>query len=258
MQRTGRFHHLLNIFSEISYCCKNCFTVIDKAFLILLLLTVISWESVQADTYDLEAMLHGAVETTSVSGFKGSAFTLGGPNGLHAVYGLYSVERRDHPCYLGIRTESINDFNVNSGDIKDLCGKDATSKELGVAYEDTGANGKRVFVHGIRVCMNKQETRVKGFQVRGKRIDADGHPVDLDSGKPTQGQAGGSDVGMHIITEPKDTRSHCKNWKRWVECPRHNQVATSVIAHFEAGNTPRSLTGVALECRYASKKYVLN
>jgi len=210
-----------------------------------------------ADTYSLEAMLHGAPEATSVSGFKGSSFRLEGPGELHAVYGLFSVERKDHPCYVGLRTEDINDYGSDSGDYKDLCGKRGTSSELGAAYEDTGSNGTRVFVHGVRVCMNKKGTRVKGLQLRGKRIDENGHPVDLESGDPTHGQAGGSDVGLHVITEPRDTRAHCNNWKRWSECPRHNQIATAVIAHFEAGNTPRSLTGLALECRYASRKYVV-
>ena len=231
--------------------------VAGSALCLRVAFVLLPWGTVNADSYSLEAMLHGAPETTGVSGFQGSSYRLAGPNDLHAVYGLYSVERNNNPCYLGIRTESINDYNDNSGDYKDLCGKKATSKELGVAYEDTSVHGTRVFGHGIRVCMNKKETRVKGLQIRGKRIDENGHPVDLESGEPTQGQAGGSDVGLHVITEPRDTRTNCKNWKRWVECPRHNQIATAVIAHFEAGNTPRSLTGVALECRYASKKYVV-
>jgi len=221
-------------------------------------LAVSPWAPAQADSYALEAMLHGAAETSEVSGFKGTAFTLGGPNDLHAVYGLFSVERRDNPCYLGVRTESINDYDANDGASKDLCGKDATSKELGVAYEDSSFLGKRIFVHGIRVCMNNNQTRVKGFQIRGKKIDENGHPVDLDAGEPTGGQAGGSESELHLITEPRDKRNHCKHWKRWVECPRHNQIATAIIAHFEAGNTPRSLTGVALKCRYASQKYVIN
>lgn len=41
----------------------------------LLALLVFAWQHVHADTYNLEAMLHGAVETTSVSGFKATAST---------------------------------------------------------------------------------------------------------------------------------------------------------------------------------------
>ena len=56
MQRTRGFHRALNVFSEISYCFKNCFTVFDKIFLILLVLLLFSWKYLHADLYKLEAI----------------------------------------------------------------------------------------------------------------------------------------------------------------------------------------------------------
>ena len=69
MERTSRFHRMLYVFFEISYCFKNCFTVIEKAFLVLLALLVFAWQHVHADTHNLETKLCDVVETTSVSEF---------------------------------------------------------------------------------------------------------------------------------------------------------------------------------------------
>jgi hypothetical protein len=48
---------------------------------------------------------------------------------------------------------------------------------------------------------------------------------------------------------PADFRTNCKDWKQWAQCPLPNQVATGAVAHFEAGKTPRALTGIPLQCR---------
>ena len=237
--------------------------IMTKRFAVIAGMTIFVFSASQpthSASYSKEAMLHGAVQTTGVSGYTGTPFSLKSKESDQAIYGLFSVEKRDNPCYLAVRTESINDSSIDDGATKDLCSGKATSKELGVAFEDSSFHGKRVFVNGLRVCMNKDETRVKGLQIRGKKIDKDAHPVDLDSGNPVAGQAGGSDVSLHMITEPRDERKHCKSWKKWVECPSENQIATGLIAHFEAGQArrnPRSLTGIALECRHASGLYVV-
>lgn len=198
--------------------------------------------------------LDGTVETTAVSGFRGTPFTFTGRDDLHAVYGLVSAERRDNPCYLDMLTESINDPDRNGVSVRNFCGGNgATSSMLKVAYEDTWVGfGKRVFVSGIRVCMNNDRTRVKGFQIRGRQITSDGRVLELDAGEPVSGQAGGSDVGLHLITMPRQGRSHCDEWMGWASCPQDGQIATGLVAHFEAGNEPRSLTGIALQCRVAA------
>jgi hypothetical protein len=47
--------------------------------------------------------------------------------------------------------------------------------------------------------------------------------------------------------DQQDARTNCHqdHWKRWPA----GQIATAAIIHFEAGNTPRSWTGIELRCR---------
>ncbi|MBA4141749.1 MAG: hypothetical protein H0X43_01835 [Nitrosospira sp.] len=54
------------------------------------------------------------------------------------------------------------------------------------------------------------------------------------------------------LNAPSDQRPNCGGWKKWVECPQ-GQIATAITAHFSAGPTPRSVTGIALQCRMVSK-----
>lgn len=200
--------------------------------------------------------LTGTPAPTAVSGVQGSPFTVGNANSsTNAVWGLTSNERSDEPCLTTVSTEDVMDSGKDGSAKKDLCGKKATSSDLSVSYPDYGANGARAFVTGIRVCMNNDRTRVKGFGLRGKKIDDGGNLVDLtqDPSSPTPG--GGGEHSYSTVTEPTDKRTNCDDkagWMRWVECPA-GQVATAVVAHYEGGDTPRSLTGVALQCRSVTK-----
>lgn len=185
-----------------------------------------------------------AQPTEQISGGRGEAITFAADRPGHAVYGLFSVERRDHPCHLAVRTENLNDADDKSGATRNLCGDKPTSNELGVAFEDRSVHGPRVFMTGIRVCVNND--RVKGLQIRGRRIAEDGTLVDLDHGSSTSGEQ-----RFTTITEPRDERWNCRygDWRRWVECPQPDQVVTAIVAHFERGDAPRSLTGIGLQCR---------
>ena len=49
---------------------------------------------------------------------------------------------------------------------KDLCGREK-SRAIEVEYSDAKYE-KRVFVTGTSVCMNNNNTRVKGIRIRGK------------------------------------------------------------------------------------------
>ena len=227
-------------------------------------------EHARAERYQQEMMLHGApVESEKVSGYSGTRRKLEVEDDKQAVYGISSQERRDNPCTFWIGTEDINDSGRITGDIKNLCGGTPTSSTIKAQYRDDMDFGPRVFVTGIRVCTNKKETRVKGFQLRGKRIQDDGQLATLmyppPSGPVRFRLAGGRwDLVQFVKREeyvndsdfPADFRNNCKEWHKWAECPHPNQVATGVIAHFEAGKEPRSLTGVALQCRYVSRPYV--
>jgi hypothetical protein len=199
---------------------------------------------------DTVVSLTGAVAPSAVSGFAGTPFTIGGAQGARAVYGIMSVERRDKPCLVTAMTEDANDSGDDSGGTKNLCGNDATSNEMTAQFSDRDF-AKRTFVRAVRVCMNKDNERVKGIQIRGRQIDADGNVSDLPSRYPDSSGTTGLSA-LVDLNAPSDQRPHCDGWKKWVECPT-GQIATAITAHFGAGSTPRSLTGIALQCRAVTK-----
>jgi hypothetical protein len=199
--------------------------------------------SASADTIRLE----GTATLTEISGFAGTAYRLGMLEGERGVYGLWSMERSDEPCFVGSLTENVNDAGDDSGATRDLCGNNPTSSEMKVEFSDPGF-ADRTFVRAVRVCMNNDNTKVKGFQIRGRTINADGSLTDLPSRYPDSANSSGM-TPLSDLNAPSDERNHCNgNWKRWVECPS-GRIASAVSAHFSAGSTPRSLTGLALYCR---------
>jgi len=193
-------------------------------------------------------VLTGTATDTQISGFAGTPFPLGGSDNGHAIYGVRSLERHDKPCYIRALIEDINYAADHSGEAKDLCGNDTTSSEMKVQYGTDFAD--RTFVRALRVCMNNDGTRIKGFQIRGRKVDANGDVSDLPPRYPDPNNSSGID-GQFDLNAPQDLRPNCDGWKRWVECPQ-GQVATGIVAHYGAGDTPRSVTGIALKCRAVS------
>ena len=201
--------------------------------------------NVQARTYTHDVSFQSAVQTTSVSGFAGDAVTLQGAPDDHALFGITSEEHRDRPCRVAMRTESVNDSAENRlSRYVDRCGGRAGSSALEADYSDAGLNEPRIFVTGIRVCLNNPSNRVKGYQLKGRRIADAGTLHDLDS--PVAASVDPADLRY-----PSGQRASCRSdeWQPWAECASVQQVAVGVVAHFEAGDEPRALTGVALRCR---------
>ena len=199
---------------------------------------------------DTAVSLTGPVTPSEISGFAGTPFTLGMPEGTHGVNGLWSVERNDKPCYIASMTEDVNVSSGDSGVIKDLCGGNATSSEMRAQFGDIKFS-RHTFVRALRVCMNNANDRVKGFQLRGREIDGNGNVTDLP---PRHASLSGSS-GMSVLADlnaPNDERLNCEDWKNWVECPA-GQIATALTAHFGPGSDPRSVIGIALHCRLVSK-----
>lgn len=239
----------------LAICRTIVITTISVSFILFSIVT--------AADYSTKVTISSVTETTRISGFAGSDTVLNASKSGHAMSGISIWERRDHPCFLKLWTEDVNDSSdVNSSDIKDRCGGSPTSSELRAIYSDEGLNERRVFVSGIRVCMNPKETRVKGIQLRGKKITDDGKIVPLPNEKDIAKQT--DYLGYRIATlpvtnddrnEPYSYRGNCTsaNWKKWAECSHPISIAVGLIAHFEAGSKPRSLTGVALQCRQAGK-----
>jgi hypothetical protein len=174
---------------------------------------------------------------------------------------ISSQERRDNPCALWIGTKSVNDSAKSTGAIKNLCGGTPTSRAMRAEHRDDMGFGRRVFVTGIRMCANNKGTRVKGFSAArqadrgrwppgGARVSAWTLAIRLSSGDWDLSER---DEHVNDSKNPADYRNNCKEWHAWAECPHPNQVAIGLIAHFEAGKEPRSLSGVRLQCRYVAQ-----
>lgn len=198
---------------------------------------------------DAAVLLTGPITPSEVSGFGGTPFTLGLPDGTYGVYGLMSAERDDKPCYIASMAEDVNDSSGDSGAIKNLCGGNATGSEMRTQFGDIKF-ARRTFVRALRVCMNNDNNQMKGFQIRGRGIDVNGNVIDLPPRHASLAGYGMSELAD--LNAPSDERLRCEIWKKWVECPQ-GQIATAVTAHFGPGSSPRSLTGLALECRAVSK-----
>ncbi|OQW36071.1 MAG: hypothetical protein A4E19_15440 [Nitrospira sp. SG-bin1] len=218
------------------------------------LMLVLGAPQSHAERYVNDVRLTGtAVPSEHMSGFKGTAFELGIPDSAapdeYAIFGIASEERKDHPCYVTVKTENVNDPNLKLDLKKELCDGKERSKEIVAAYTDS-SYGKRSFVTGVRVCMNNDNTRVKGIQIRGGAINEEGRLSNLEPNNEGQSVAG---IRRVAPEEPRDERPNCNNnWRRWALCPGDNHIATAVELHFEAGKEPRSLTGIALKCRQVS------
>jgi hypothetical protein len=193
--------------------------------------------------------------TTAPSGFPGTVVRVGAPASADfGVDQIVSREQRDHPCSLEVRSQAVREALMIDNphverlrrDRVDLCGG-ATNLGDAVAVTPSPADSwwaehrgdvQQVFVSGVRACMNGDATRLKGIEVRGRRIlVADDRRVTVEA----------------VPVDPDDgrgARRHCDegNWRPWIECPA-GQVASALVAHFEAGDEPRSVTGLALECR---------
>ncbi|GJL69298.1 MAG: hypothetical protein NPIRA06_19330 [Nitrospirales bacterium] len=217
-------------------------------------------QQVDAEPYEWEMMLQGAPVESKISGSSGTRRTLEGEGNDYAMYGISSQERKDHPCTIWIGTESLHDKEKKRGENKNLCGGTPTSRTIKAEYRDHMEHGPRVFANAIRVCTNKKGTRVKGFQLRGLKI----YEMPPPPSEPVSSVGILTAGSMAIEPEPReeyvndsetpaDFRNNCKEWKKWAECPNPGQIATGLIAHFEAGKEPRSLTGVALLCRHVSR-----
>lgn len=217
-------------------------TVISSASLLLALSQCVApsdqselAEATQALTSTTWA-LTGSITKTAVSGFSGTVYTLGTPSSTtKAAYAVLSNEHNNHPCFVAIGTEDLNDETIDSAPQKDLCGSSSLSSTMHADYLDINAGGAddHVFISGISVCMNNSDDRVKGISVVGKRLD--------------------SALGALVsVAQIADSRTNCNHWESWVQCPS-GQIAAAVDAHFGPGGTPRDLIGLALQCRTVTR-----
>jgi hypothetical protein len=89
--------------------------------------------------------------------------------------------------------------------------------------------GDHIFVTGVIVGMNQDGDEVKGIGVVGSQLMTNGTLV------PVSGSVWGY-------------RANFDGWENWASCAA-GKIATAVDFHFAAGNAPRRLTGISLQCR---------
>ena len=179
--------------------------------------------------------LTGDVHTTARTGYAGKTFPLGTADSKdHALWGLYSKETNafsNVPCWVQVAYKSVNDDKVTGKDTKSLCGsKNLPSEAMGADFAPTDFTGPRAFVSGISICLNGDGDKIKGYTLRGRKINESGVLEDLTL------KAAGPEL------------ANCKEWKPGVDC-QPGEIATAAEIHYGPGDEPRSWIGIALKCR---------
>lgn len=187
----------------------------------------------------LSISVTGEPTPTELSGKASVPVTVGDKNATdQALYGISWRERGDDPCEVTLKIENLMTYFDRPDVSTQKCGtgKDPTSTALLANFDDRW--GTRAFMTGIRVCMDRQDDKVKGFQILGQAIDNNGDLYPLP------------------LTTLKE-RTNCHHWAKTVaSCPA-GQLATAAELHFEREDNekkPRSLTGVRLLCRRLYKQ----
>lgn len=189
---------------------------------------------------------------TLVSGVAAAATRVG--PALESDQALVTIdiaERGDRPCAvrigsLHVRNPITADSSVADHGTNDLnrCGSTRPYDDLSVSARFdpafVAAHGRdlsTLFVSGLRVCMNNAATRVKGIDLEGRQILASQAGVTV------------RDVPLDAGAK-EDELANCAGddgWRRWVRCPA-GMIATALLPHYELGEQPRAISGLALEC----------
>lgn len=190
----------------------------------------------------------GSVET-GVSGNSSSRTLIAPTLDNFGLNGVESQERSDEPCFVRTLREDLANSGTDGTRASNRCGGNGpTSSTMKVEFTDGHWAGTHVFVRAIRVCLNANRDKVKGFGIKGSVVDANGTVMTLeqfDAANPPGPNA------FNRLFEATDERTNCDDsggWRAFVECPA-GHIATGLVAHFATGNEPRRLTGVALICR---------
>jgi len=195
---------------------------------------------------------------TGISGFAGTPVRVGPTPGVRfGLSGIDNSEQRDRPCFLRVKSDAVRESLVETWtsdmmryDEADRCDDRTPGDAISVRAYTTNDFATthddelyQVYVSGVRICTNNDATRLKGVEIRARRILVQGDEVVVQS------------VALDE-TRRQDARGHCNddNWRAWVDCPAAH-IATAAVAHYEAGNEPRSITGLQLECRLVEAGY---
>lgn len=204
----------------------------------------------------------GDAESGKVSGVRNSdrVVTIG-PVDAQDEFALQEVswgERSDEPCWFEVRTTDLTSTTSSTdtpNNAVSRCGQFGPTERSkrsvmygGGRYDYTAATTQPVYITGLRVCMNKRRTRIKGIQIEGKQPNPDYESLTILTEL---------DEIDGVINRPRKWQANCSDhWGRWSRCGR-NQVAVALDIHFEGGLQPRSATGIAVQCRTLSREGTL-
>jgi len=166
------------------------------------------------------------VSTSAVSGEVGSTIENLDLRDPHTgIYQIGITERNNVPCIVRISGENISDHT-------DKCGSVFAGSQRLSAYIDGVATG-------IAVCSNRlANKRVKGIQLRGRVINADGT------------------LGADEFVDSREL-TNCAEWRTPSLCPQ-GYAGTGVRAHFNDQGLSHSsdeLVGLQLKCRRILEVY---
>jgi hypothetical protein len=172
----------------------------------------------------------GAALKSERSGAAGTERRLefSGPKGLKTIAW---EEQRDNPCFIEVHGRNLDNMGLDQTVSRHECGSTDVSHPEVVGYPQ---DESLVYISGLRVCMDRGGDRIKGIQVRGRVPSSQG-------------------VLSDAPREPKYERPNCHDWREWVECPA-DHIASGLVAEFESGNEPRSITGLRLLCSRVDAK----
>jgi len=213
------------------------------------LITLMGW----AGAASAAVQVIGPATTERVSGTRNSdrVVTIGRVDGAAplALKRIEWGERKDNPCWFKVTIGDMRQVMLppaSNRDQVDRCANKGptqrSKRELGYGtgkkYDYTRLTTEPVYITGIRVCLNRKGTRIKGIQIEGKRVKPRA-PNILQDLEAVDG----------AINAPRISHQNCDGkWRRWSRCGR-NKAAVAVDVHFEAGPEPRSGTGLAVRCR---------
>ena len=201
-------------------------------FLLGMFATAVAILETDPTVAEMKIWLSGSIEETDISGKKGSVVdSLAGPNDSEfALAGISSKERSDEPCWVSMVAKSILSGGLATRSANRCGGKGPKQKSqltTNVALTTT-----QTYLSGVQVCMNRAETKVKGWKIYTSSFNFDGNRI----------AAFESPV---VVGGP---RPNCKHWKSVERCPG-GFVAVAAELHFLDSGRRHSWSGIRLKCR---------
>ncbi len=195
------------------------------------------WAEASAAETSTVVFLREAETKTVLSGRSGDRVELrvkhpssGDVLDSQAVQSIRWEEQGDKPCYVEQTARAFDGSGAGYASFAKRCDGKSPGSPKSVAFSG------RTYVAGLRVCLDGDGERIKGVQLKGRVVSADGAVTDANA-------------------QPREERTNCREWKAWVACPA-GQVASGLIVAFDKARGPKSAYGLGLICRAVATRRV--